>query len=142
MSMMKEFKDFAMRGNVVDLAIGIIIGAAFGKIVASLVADIIMPPIGILVGGVDFSDLAFTLKAASDGVDAVVIRYGLFLQTIFNFLIVAFAVFMLVKALNNLKKKEVQAEKKPVEKSSEERLLEEIRDAIKAGNTPPRRPEH
>src|SRR5690606_38608588 len=117
MSMMKEFKDFAMRGNVVDLAIGIIIGAAFGKIVASLVADIIMPPIGILVGGVDFSDLAFTLKAASDGVDAVVIRYGLFLQTIFNFLIVAFAVFMLVKALNNLKKKEVQAEKKPVEKS-------------------------
>ncbi|MAM87691.1 MAG: large conductance mechanosensitive channel protein MscL [unclassified Hahellaceae] len=134
MSFMKEFKDFAMRGNVVDLAIGIIIGAAFGKIVASLVADIIMPPIGILVGGVDFSDLAFTLQAASEGADAVVIRYGLFLQTVFNFLIVAFAVFMLVKALNNMKKKEVQAVKKPVEKSSQELLLEEIRDAIKAGH--------
>src|SRR5690606_21832770 len=135
-------KDFAPRGNLVDLAIGIIVCAAFGQIVASLVPDNIMPPIAILVGGVDFSDLAFTLKAASDGVEAVVIGEGVFLHTIFNFLIVALAVFMLVKTLNNLKKKEVQAEKKPVEKSSEERLLEEIRDAIKAGNTPPRRPEH
>ncbi|WP_344808138.1 large-conductance mechanosensitive channel protein MscL [Allohahella marinimesophila] len=137
--MMKEFKAFAMRGNVVDLAIGIIIGAAFGKIVASFVADIIMPPIGILVGGVDFSDLAFTLLAASEGADAVVIRYGLFVQTIINFLIVAFAVFMLVKALNNMKKKEVETEKKPVEKSNQERLLEEIRDALKAGNEPTQR---
>ncbi|GAA3971995.1 large-conductance mechanosensitive channel protein MscL [Allohahella marinimesophila] len=136
---MKEFKAFAMRGNVVDLAIGIIIGAAFGKIVASFVADIIMPPIGILVGGVDFSDLAFTLLAASEGADAVVIRYGLFVQTIINFLIVAFAVFMLVKALNNMKKKEVETEKKPVEKSNQERLLEEIRDALKAGNEPTQR---
>lgn len=136
MSMMKEFKDFAMRGNVVDLAVGIIIGAAFGKIVSSIVADVVMPPIGLLVGGVDFSDLAFTLKAAQDGAEAVVIRYGAFLQTVFDFLIVAFAVFMLVKLMNNMKKKEVvEATTKPVEKSTEALLLEEIRDAIKAHNS-------
>ena len=141
MSMMKEFKDFAMRGNVVDLAVGIMIGAAFGKIVSSLVADIIMPPVGLLVGGVDFSNLAITLQAASEGTEAVILRYGQFLQTVFNFLIVAFAVFMLVKALNNLKRQEVQAEKKPQEKNSQERLLEEIRDAIKATNSSTRPPE-
>ena len=133
MSMMKEFKEFAMRGNVVDLAVGIIIGAAFGKIVSSVVADVVMPPIGLLVGGVDFSDLAFTLKAAQDGAEAVVIRYGAFLQTIFDFIIVAFAVFMMIKLMNNLKKKEiVRDEEKPAEKSTEALLLEEIRDAIRA----------
>ena len=136
MSMMKEFKDFAMRGNVVDLAVGIIIGAAFGKIVSSLVADVVMPPIGLLVGGVDFSDLALTLKAAQDGAEAVVIGYGAFLQTVFDFIIVAFAVFMVIKLMNNMKKKEVvEAETKPVEKSTEALLLEEIRDAIKARNS-------
>src|SRR5690554_2393593 len=102
MSMLKEFKEFAVKGNVVDMAVGIIIGVAFGKIVSSFVADVVMPPIGMLVGGVDFSNLMITLKAAEEGVEAVTLRYGMFIQAVFDFVIVAFAVFIAVKALNQI----------------------------------------
>lgn len=135
MGMLKEFKDFAMRGNVVDMAVGVVIGGAFGKIVSSLVADVIMPPIGVLIGGVNFSDLKITLKAAAEGVDAVTLNYGNFLQVIIDFIIVAFSIFMLVKGINaltNLRKK--QEEEKPApapEPSAEEKLLTEIRDLLK-----------
>ena len=104
MGMLKEFKDFAMKGNVMDMAVGIIIGVAFGKIVSSLVADVIMPPIGLLMGNVDFSSLAYTLKAATDSSPAVTIKYGLFINTIIDFVIVAFVIFLLIKQLNRLKK--------------------------------------
>ena len=104
--MLKEFKEFAMRGNVVDMAVGIIIGAAFGKIVTSFVNDVIMPPIGMLLGSVDFSDLAITLKAASAEADAVVIRYGAFINTVLDFIIVAFAIFIVIRQMNKLKKVE------------------------------------
>jgi len=104
--MLKEFKEFAMRGNVVDMAVGIIIGAAFGKIVTSFVNDVIMPPIGMLLGNVDFSELAITLKAATAEADAVVIGYGAFLNTVLDFIIVAFAIFMVIKQMNRLKKTE------------------------------------
>jgi len=106
MSMLKEFKTFAMRGNVVDLAVGIIIGAAFGKIVTSLVNDVIMPPIGVLLGGVDFSSLAVTIKGTAGEADAVTINYGLFINTIVDFLIVAFAIFMMIRTINRFQKKE------------------------------------
>jgi large conductance mechanosensitive channel len=129
MSIVKEFKEFAVRGNVVDMAVGIIIGAAFGKIVSSAVDDIVMPPIGMLVGGVDFSNLAVTLKEASEGAAAVTLNYGKFLQTSFDFLIVAMAVFMLVKGINTLKKK--QEEAAPAAPPRQEVLLEEIRDLLK-----------
>lgn len=109
MGMLKEFKDFAMRGNVVDMAVGIIIGAAFGKIVSSLVTDVIMPPIGVLMGSVDFSGLAFTIKEASGEVPPVAIKYGVFINTVIDFLIVAFAMFMVIKQMNRLKKPEVAA---------------------------------
>lgn len=102
--MIKEFKTFVMRGNVVDLAVGVIIGAAFGKIVSSLVADVLMPPIGILVGGIDFSDLALTLKTPIGSLKPVTLNYGMFINNIINFLIVAFCVFLVVKAVNALKK--------------------------------------
>jgi len=105
MSMMKEFRDFAMRGNVVDMAVGIVIGAAFGKIVTSFVNDVLMPPIGIALGGVDFSDLVMTLKAASGDVAAVTLNYGSFIQTVIDFVIIAFAIFMVVKAMNRMMKK-------------------------------------
>jgi large conductance mechanosensitive channel len=105
--MLKEFKEFAMRGNVVDMAVGIIIGAAFGKIVSSLVADVIMPPIGLLLGGVDFSSLMITLKHAVGDTPAVTISYGKFINTVIDFIIIAFAIFMVVKGLNKLKRKEV-----------------------------------
>lgn len=105
MSVIKEFKDFAARGNVVDMAVGIIIGAAFGKIVSSLVGDVILPPIGLILGGVDFSGLALTLREASGGSAAVLLKYGVFINTIIDFLIVAFAVFVLIKGLNAMKKK-------------------------------------
>ena len=105
MSMMSEFKEFAMRGNVVDMAVGIIIGAAFGKIVSSFVADVIMPPIGVLIGGVDFTNLAVTIQEATADAEAVTIKYGAFIQTVFDFLIVAFAIFMAIKLMNSLKKK-------------------------------------
>jgi large conductance mechanosensitive channel len=104
MGMVKEFRDFAMKGNVVDMAVGIIIGAAFGKIVSSLVGDVIMPPIGMALGNVDFSSLAFTLKEATDTSPAVVIKYGLFINTIIDFVIVAFAIFLVIKQMNRLKK--------------------------------------
>ncbi len=128
MSMMKEFKEFAMRGSVVDLAVGIIIGAAFGKIVTSIVNDVIMPPIGILVGGVDFSNLSITLKDAIPPNPAVVIRYGVFLNTIIDFVIVAFAIFLLIRAINAFKKKEEAA---PAPPPRQEVLLTEIRDLLK-----------
>jgi large conductance mechanosensitive channel len=130
--MMSEFKQFAMRGNVVDMAVGIVMGGAFGKIVSSFVADVLMPPIGIILGGVDFSDLAVTLKAASDGADAVMLRYGVFIQTVVDFLIIAFAIFLVIKAMNSVKKKEEEAPPAPPKPSKEEELLTEIRDALKA----------
>jgi large conductance mechanosensitive channel len=136
MGMVSEFKEFAMRGNVVDLAVGVVIGAAFGKIVASLVNDIIMPAIGFVVGGVNFSDLAIELKAATvdaagTAVPAVMIKYGAFIQTIVDFLIIAFAIFVAVKVINSLKRKQEQAPAAPAEPSEEVKLLTEIRDALK-----------
>ena len=133
MGMMKEFKEFAVRGNVVDMAVGIIIGAAFGKIVSSLVGDVIMPPIGVLLGGVDFSNLAVTVKAASEGTPAVVISYGKFIQTVIDFIIIAFAIFIAVKAINALKRKEEQAPKAPPQPPAQEVLLKEIRDLLRQG---------
>ncbi len=131
MGMMTEFKEFAMRGNVVDMAVGIIIGAAFGKIVSSFVSDVIMPPIGVLIGGVDFTDLALTIQEASEGIEAVTIKYGQFIQTVFDFVIIAFAIFIAIKAMNSLKKKEEEAPAAPPEPSAEEKLLTEIRDLLK-----------
>ena len=131
MSMLKEFKDFAVRGNVVDMAVGIIVGAAFGKIVSSFVADVIMPPIGLLIGGVNFTDLAFVIKEAAGQTAAVTMNYGSFIQTIIDFTIVAFAIFLAVKALNSLKKKEAEKPAKPPTPSNEELLLTEIRDLLK-----------
>lgn len=132
MSMGSEFKDFAMRGNVVDMAVGIVIGGAFGKIVSSFVADVLMPPIGMALGGVDFSDLALTLRAGVEGADAVMINYGVFIQTVVDFIIIAFAIFLVVKAMNSVKKKEEEAPAKPPEPSKEEVLLTEIRDALRS----------
>lgn len=128
MSVINEFKKFAMRGNVVDLAVGIIIGGAFGKIVSSVVADVIMPPIGLLVGGVNFTSLAITLKEAAGKAPAVTLNYGNFLQAVFDFLIVAFSVFLLVKGINALQKKEEEA---PAAPPKQEVLLEEIRDILR-----------
>ncbi len=133
MSMLQEFKSFAVKGNVVDMAVGIIVGAAFGKIVSSLVEDVIMPPIGLLIGGVNFSDLAITLQEATAGAAAVTVKYGKFLQTIIDFTIIAFAIFMAVKAINSLKKQEEAAPAAPAvppPPSAEERLLTEIRDLL------------
>jgi large conductance mechanosensitive channel len=133
MSMMSEFKDFAMKGNVVDMAVGIVIGGAFGKIVSSFVADVLMPPIGLALGGVDFSNLAITLKAASDGGEAVLMKYGVFIQTVVDFIIIAFAIFMVVKAMNSMKKTEEAAPPAaPPAPSKEEVLLTEIRDALRS----------
>ncbi len=131
MGMLKEFKTFAMRGNVVDMAVGIIIGAAFGKIVSSLVADVVMPPIGVLLGGVDFSNLAITIKAAADGAAAVTLNYGKFIQTVVDFIIIAFSIFMIIKAMNAFKKKEIEAPAEPPPPPREEVLLTEIRDLLK-----------
>jgi len=131
MSMMKEFREFAMRGNVVDMAVGIVIGAAFGKIVSSFVNDVLMPPIGVLLGGVDFSDLSMTLVEASGDVAAVTLNYGSFIQTIVDFVIIAFAIFMVIKAMNSMKKKEEAAPAAPPKPSAEEILLSEIRDLLK-----------
>jgi len=128
--MLKEFKDFAMRGNVVDMAVGIIIGAAFGKIVSSLVADVIMPPIGMIMGSVDFSDLAIAL---GEGEAAATLNYGLFINTVINFLIVAFAIFLLIKGINSMKKKEEEKPASPPKPSAEEALLTEIRDLMAKG---------
>jgi len=131
MSMMSEFKAFAMRGNVVDMAVGIIIGGAFGKIVSSFVNDVLMPPIGMLLGGVDFSDLSVKLKDAAGDAAAVTLNYGAFVQTIVDFLIIAFAIFVAIKAMNKLKKEEEAAPAEPPKPSAEVQLLTEIRDSLK-----------
>jgi large conductance mechanosensitive channel protein len=127
MSFTKEFREFAMRGNVVDMAVGVIIGGAFGKIVSSLVADVFMPVLGILTGGVDFKDLKITLADAVGETPAVTLNYGVFIQNVFDFIIIAFAIFMMIKALNKLKK----PEEKVKELTTEEKLLTEIRDLLK-----------
>lgn len=132
MSALQEFKDFAIKGNVVDMAVGIIIGAAFGKIISSFVADVIMPPIGVLVGGVDFSNLSLVIKEAVGEAPAVVISYGKFIQTSVDFLIVAIAIFMVVKLINSMKQVEEEAPKAAPKPSREEELLTEIRDLLKA----------
>jgi large conductance mechanosensitive channel len=131
MSMLKEFKEFAVKGNVVDMAVGIVIGAAFGKIITSLVGDVIMPPIGVLLGGVDFSNLSIIVREAIDKKPAVVISYGKFLQTVIDFTIIAFAIFMAIKAMNSLKKKEKEAPAAPAAPPNQELLLAEIRDLLK-----------
>lgn len=132
MSMMQEFKEFAVKGNVVDLAVGVIIGGAFGKIVSSFVEDVVMPPIGLIVGGVDFKSLAFTLKAAEGKAAAVMLNYGKFIQTMVDFAIVAFVIFLAIKAINSMKKQEAAAPAAPPKPSAQEVLLGEIRDAIRA----------
>ncbi len=133
MNWLKEFKEFAVKGNVVDMAVGIIIGGAFGKIVSSLVADVVMPPIGLLLGGVDFRDLSITLKQAQEGAAAVTLNYGMFIQTVVDFTIVAFAIFMLIKAINTLKRAEEKSQPAaPPAPSDEVLLLGEIRDLLKA----------
>ena len=134
MKVLSEFKSFAMKGNVMDMAVGIIIGAAFGKIVSSFVADVIMPPLGLLIGGVNFTDLQFVMKAAIGENPAVTLNYGNFLQVTFDFLIVAFAIFMVIKFMNSLRKKEDEAPPAPAAPpapSKEEMLLTEIRDLLK-----------
>ena len=131
MSIFTEFREFAMRGNVVDLAVGVIIGGAFGKIISSLVTDIVMPPIGLLLGGVDFKDFSVPLKYAADGTVEVAIRYGAFINVTIDFLIVASAIFLAIKLINKARRRE---ESKPVttpEPSKEEKLLTEIRDLLK-----------
>ena len=129
--MLKEFKAFAMRGNVIDMAVGIIIGAAFGKIVTSLVTDVIMPPIGLLLGGVDFSEIMITLKQAVGEEPAVTMNIGVFINTIIEFIIIAFSIFMVVKGMNSMKKKEEEKPAEPPKPSEEVVLLQEIRDALK-----------
>jgi large conductance mechanosensitive channel len=143
--MLKEFKEFAMRGNVVDMAVGIIIGAAFGTIVKSLVADVIMPPIGLLLGDVDFANLFMTIEegttagpyatlAEAKEAGAVTINYGVFFNEIIAFVIVAFAVFLLIRSINKMKRKEEEKPAEPPKPSAEETLLTEIRDLLKAGS--------
>lgn len=136
MGMLTEFKEFAMRGNVIDLAVGVVIGGAFGKIVTALVDKVIMPPIGLLIGGVDFSKLAVVLKAASvdaagKEVPAVMLAYGEFINALLQFVIVAFAIFMVVKVINKLHKQPEAAPAAPAEPSKDVLLLREIRDALK-----------
>lgn len=134
MSVLKELKSFMMRGNVVDMAVGVIVGGAFGKIVSSLVSDIVMPPIGYLLGGVDFTDLKFVIKAAVGETPAVAVNYGAFIQTIFDFIIIATAIFFAIKGLNSLQKKKEEAPVQPPVPSKEELLLSEIRDLLKEQN--------
>jgi large conductance mechanosensitive channel len=132
MSVLKDFKAFAMRGNVVDLAVAVIIGGAFGKIVASFVNDILMPPLGLLMGGVDFKDLKVIMKEGTETVAAVTWNYGMFIQNIIDFLIIAFAIFMMVRAISKLQKPiPEEAAPPPPEPSNEEKLLTEIRDLLK-----------
>jgi large conductance mechanosensitive channel len=130
MGLIKEFKEFSVKGNAIDLAVGVIIGAAFGKIISSIVSDILMPPIGLLLGGVDFKSIVITLKEAvlDPATPAVTINLGLFIQAVVDFLIIAFVLFLIIKAINNFRKKEVAA---PPEPSAEETLLTEIRDILK-----------
>jgi len=131
MKIIDEFKAFAMKGNMVDMAVGIIIGADFGKIVSSLVSDIIMPPIGLLLGGVNFTDLKLVMKAATETAPAVTWNYGSFLQVVIDFLIVAWAIFMIVKIINASKKKEEEAPAAPPAPTKDQELLSEIRDLLK-----------
>jgi len=128
--MLKEFKEFAMRGNVMDMAVGIVIGAAFGKIVSSFVADVIMPPIGVLLGGVDFSSLTWVLKEATEEAEAVAINYGVFINTLIDFIIIAFAIFVVIKMINKMKREEEPKEETPAGPTEVE-LLTEIRDSLK-----------
>ena len=132
MSLMKEFKSFAMRGNVVDLAVGIIIGGAFGKIVSSMVNDLLMPVVGLILGGADTTSWMITLKSATETSPAVFFRYGVFINAIIDFLIIAFSIFMIIKLINNLKKKEEAAPAAPPKPTAEEKLLQEIRDILKS----------
>lgn len=131
MSMIKEFREFAVKGNMVDMAVGIIIGAAFGKIISSLVNDVIMPPLGLLIGGVDFSDLAVVLKQAEGEAEAVLLSYGSFINNIIDFVIIAFAIFFAIKVMNRLKRQEEEKPAAPAEPPKEQVLLEEIRDLLK-----------
>lgn len=138
-SFVSEFKDFAMKGNVIDLAVGVIIGGAFNKIVSSLVADIIMPLIGLLTGGVDFKELSYTLRAAGNGKEALVLKYGLFIQNVVDFLIIALSVFVMIKVISKLNRKKeeeikVKEEVKEDAPTKEEILLTEIRDLLKEKN--------
>jgi large conductance mechanosensitive channel len=132
MGVVKEFKTFVMRGNVMDMAVGIIIGVAFGKIITSLVNDILLPPIGMLAGGMDFSHLAVTLKAAAGSAPAVTLRYGLFVNTVIDFLIVAGVIFMMVKGMNALKRKQEEAPAAPPQPPVQEMLLRDIRDILRS----------
>jgi large conductance mechanosensitive channel len=131
MGMLQEFKEFAVKGNVVDMAVGIIIGGAFGKIVTSFVNDVVTPPLGYLIGGVDFSDLALTLPPAREGADPVTVNYGAFLQSVLDFVIVAFAIFLAIKAMNRLRRKAEEVPSEPPAPPKEQVLLEEIRDLLK-----------
>jgi large conductance mechanosensitive channel len=132
MALLKEFREFAVKGNVVDLAVGVIIGAAFGKIVSSLVADVVMPPLGLLIGGIDFTHFELVLREGVDKTPPVTLKYGVFLQTTFDFLIVAIAVFLLIKMINRMKRQEAAAPAAPPEPPKQELLLTEIRDLLKA----------
>ncbi|AWX14188.1 large-conductance mechanosensitive channel [Mergibacter septicus] len=131
MSLLKEFRDFAVRGNVVDMAIGVVIGAAFGKIVSSLVSDIITPLISLFAGSVDFKNLSFVLRTATENTPTLTLKYGLFIQTVFDFAIIAFAIFIAIKVMNKLKKKQPEPAPKAKEPTAEEKLLSEIRDLLK-----------
>jgi large conductance mechanosensitive channel len=131
MSLIKEFKEFAMRGNVIDLAVAVIIGAAFGKVISSFVADVLMPPIGLLLGGVDFTDLQLVLKEAQGEIAAVTLNYGMFVQTVVDFLIIAASIFMVIKVISSAKKKEAEAPAPSPIPTNEEKLLVEIRDLLK-----------
>jgi len=131
MGMLKEFKEFAVKGNVVDMAVGIIVGAAFGKIISSFVGDVLLPPIGLLIGGVDFTDLAVILKTVTANAPAVTLKYGKFIQTVIDFTIIAFAIFLVVKGINMLKRKKAETPIEPAAPSQEQVLLTEIRDLLK-----------
>jgi large conductance mechanosensitive channel len=130
MGFIKEFKEFAMKGNVMDMAVGVIIGGAFGKIVSSFVSDVLMPPLGMLLGGLDFKDMKWILSEAVGETPAVTLNYGLFIQNIFDFLIIAISIFMVIKAMNSMKKAETPAPEAPAGPSDNE-LLAEIRDLLK-----------
>jgi large conductance mechanosensitive channel len=132
MGILSEFKEFAIKGNVVDMAVGIIVGAAFGKIISSFVKDIVMPPIGVMLGGVNFSDLSVVIQEAAGDIPAVAIKYGLFTQTIIDFLIISMAIFIAVKVMNNMKKTEEESPEEEPTPSNEEVLLTEIRDLLKS----------
>ena len=131
MGMVKEFREFAMKGNMMDMAVGIIIGAAFGKIVSSVVADVLMPPLGLLLGGVNFASLKLTLKEAVGDTAAVTLNYGAFLQTVVDFVIVAFAIFLMIRGINSMRKKQEEAPAAPAPPPNQEVLLAEIRDLLK-----------